>query len=102
MGNCASVAQVGIVRPNDDFAAAEAPVEMGRERMQSLGHMPVPEIPGIDTPLEHAAIVFFRVFHKPGILHKLQEWMHFLQGDQSPRIMNPHRRRPPSAASHRS
>ncbi len=36
--------------------------------MERFGHMPVPQIPGVHSPLKHTAVILFGVSHKSGIL----------------------------------
>ncbi len=62
-----------IVRPDDNLGASETPLEMRREGVERLGHMPVPQIPRIHSPLKHSPVIFFCVSYEPGILFRREE-----------------------------
>src|SRR5438132_14273906 len=65
---CSRVPQVGIMCPDDDLGASKAPVEMRRECVERLSHMPVPQIPGVYPALKHPPVILFGVSHEPGTL----------------------------------
>jgi hypothetical protein len=54
--------------PDDDLGASKAPIEMRRECVERLSHMPVPQIPGVHSALKHPPVILFGVSHEPGIL----------------------------------
>ena len=66
----AGVAEMRVVRPDDDLGLAIAGLEMGHQRFQRLGHVPVTEIPGRNTTAEHGAVIRLRVLRQPRILRR--------------------------------
>src|SRR5690606_27070983 len=55
----AGIAEVRVVRPNDDAAAARsvASSQMSHKRIDRLGHMPIAQVPRRDASTEHRAVV---------------------------------------------
>jgi hypothetical protein len=62
------VAQVGVVGPHGDPARLAVAAEMAGERVQRAGHVAVAQVPALDAPAEHGAVVALRVDHEAGVL----------------------------------
>src|SRR5882724_3090453 len=69
----AGIAQVRIVRPDNALCVLTLRFQMREERVKSLRHMPVPQIPGRDATAKHSAVIFFRIFDKASILFSKKE-----------------------------
>src|SRR3569833_2543141 len=64
----ASVADVLIMFPYDDFRRHAGSKQMSRQRFESIGHVPVTQIPGRYAPLKHCTVIALRALRKPRIL----------------------------------
>src|SRR5260370_38758868 len=64
----AGIAQVRIVGPDDDLGFPESLLQMSRERMERLRHVPISQIPGVHSTLEHPAIILLGILDQPGVL----------------------------------
>ena len=66
----ASIAQVRIVRPDDDLCLG---AEVVSQRFQRLGHMGVPQIPGGNSFVKHRAVILLGILHQASILFRKEE-----------------------------
>ena len=75
----ARVAEMRVVRPDDDAALGIARKQVAVERVERLAHVPVAQVPRGDAALEHRAVILLGVLHQARVLLRLEE---FLGGDE--------------------
>ena len=64
----ARVADVGVVRPDDDLAGRAVRGEMGAQRLQRLGHVAVAQVPRLRADAKQRAVIALGVAHEAGVL----------------------------------
>ncbi len=62
------------MRPDDDLRAAAAPVELRREVLDGLGHVPLAHVPRQLLRTKHRAVVRLGVFDHAGVLRGVEEF----------------------------
>src|SRR5919106_2477740 len=62
------IAQMRVVRPNDNLRAAAPPLEMGFQRLQRLDHVAVAQVPRRHLLEEHRAVVRLGILHQARVL----------------------------------
>ncbi len=70
------VADVGIMRPDDGLRLRPARLQKIFERVE---HMPVAQVPGRCSPMEHQSVILLRRAHDAGVLHGVEPVLAILQ-----------------------
>ena len=70
---CARIAEMRIVRPDDDARFRPGALEKFDQIVQRCHHVTIPQIPGFDPTGKHRPVILLRIAYEPGILFRIEE-----------------------------